>query len=258
MKKQLSLLILLCLFATVDVLAWGKSGHDAVAYIAECNLTPKAKKHIEKYLDGRSIVYYATWMDAVRATETYGATGKWHMFAVDAQNRYQVNPNGDAVSAVEQAAETLKNYREKDDSTVRVAICMLVHFVGDMHCPSHVRYPVYKHYNFTLNGSKYEFHSFWDTYALELSHHWYYMEYQHQLDRHSKAEKKELSDGTPQEWAHDNAVTCEVANVLSWPDMALNKAETSAFLLKTQVLAESQITKAGYRLARILNELFGK
>lgn len=55
--------MLLCYCGTA--FGWGKSGHDAIAYIAECNLTPKAKKNIEKYLDGRSIVYYASWMDGV-------------------------------------------------------------------------------------------------------------------------------------------------------------------------------------------------
>ena len=53
--------MLLCYCGTA--FGWGKSGHDAIAYIAECNLTPKARKNIEKYLDGRSIVYYAAWID---------------------------------------------------------------------------------------------------------------------------------------------------------------------------------------------------
>ena len=53
--------------------AWsfGRVGHDAVAYIAECNLTPTAKATVEKYLDGKSIVYYASWMDNIRLTPEY-------------------------------------------------------------------------------------------------------------------------------------------------------------------------------------------
>ena len=43
--------VLSCWCATA--FGWGKIGHDAIAYIAECNLTPKAKKNIEKYLGGR-------------------------------------------------------------------------------------------------------------------------------------------------------------------------------------------------------------
>ena len=40
---------------------WGRIGHDAVAYIAECNLSPKAQRIAEKYL-GHSIVYFSSWM----------------------------------------------------------------------------------------------------------------------------------------------------------------------------------------------------
>ena len=64
---------LLCLLGTTRALAWGQKGHDVVAYIAECNLTPKAKKTIEKIL-GHSIVYYATWMDEWRAEPGYEHT----------------------------------------------------------------------------------------------------------------------------------------------------------------------------------------
>ena len=43
--------VLCCWCATA--FGWGKIGHDAIADIAECNLTPKAKKNIEKLLGGR-------------------------------------------------------------------------------------------------------------------------------------------------------------------------------------------------------------
>ena len=56
MKKSFLLLAAMLLCCCGTAFGWGKSGHDAIAYIAECNLTPKARKNIEKYLDGRSIV----------------------------------------------------------------------------------------------------------------------------------------------------------------------------------------------------------
>ena len=56
MKKSFLLLAAMLLCYCGTAFGWGKSGHDAIAYIAECNLTPKARKNIEKYLDGRSIV----------------------------------------------------------------------------------------------------------------------------------------------------------------------------------------------------------
>ena len=48
---------LLCLLGTTRAQAWGPKGHDVVAYIAECNLTPEAAEKIDKILGGASMVY---------------------------------------------------------------------------------------------------------------------------------------------------------------------------------------------------------
>ena len=157
--------MLLCYCGTA--FGWGKSGHDAIAYIAECNLTPKAKKNIEKYLDGRSIVYYASWMDVYRHTPAYKVTSGWHGDRVDADGKYVPNAKGDALQCIEEAISRLKDYRSLDDSTVLVSIKYLVHLVGDMHCPVHVKYPWYKNFKFDLNGRPSEFHSFWDLFPAE-------------------------------------------------------------------------------------------
>ena len=41
--------------------AWGRLAHATVAKIAENHLSKKAKKQITTYLDGKSIVYYASY-----------------------------------------------------------------------------------------------------------------------------------------------------------------------------------------------------
>ena len=63
MKKLLLLLLFAGLLNTGSVFGWGREGHETIAKIAERNLTKKAKKRIEKYLGGHSIVYFAKWMD---------------------------------------------------------------------------------------------------------------------------------------------------------------------------------------------------
>ena len=77
MKKTL-LLAFAALCFVQSALAWGKSGHDAVAYIAETHLTKRAKAVIERYL-GHSIVYDASWMDDYRAEPGYEMTNWWHV-----------------------------------------------------------------------------------------------------------------------------------------------------------------------------------
>ena len=62
MKKVLLLAAALLMLQVDTASAWGRTGHDAIAYIAECHLTPRARRVIERYL-GHSIVYDASWMD---------------------------------------------------------------------------------------------------------------------------------------------------------------------------------------------------
>lgn len=256
LHKIITLLSLLSL-SWPAAFGWGKIGHDAVAYIAECNLTPLAKANIEKYLGGRSIVYYSSWMDKVRSTSEYGHTGKAHTFSVDGNGKYEPREGGDAVSMINEQVELLKDREQMTDSAVAVGIKILVHFVGDMHCPAHVKYPDRsQRITFMMAGNKYQFHSFWDGTSLEGNHRWYYTDYQYQLDRCSESERNALSAGTPIDWANENARNCDVIYQWILPRMDLGKAETSALMLKVEELADLQILKGGYRLASILNELF--
>ena len=258
MKSCTGLLLVLFAISGTAAYGWGKTGHDAIAYMAECNLTPKAKKRIERYLNGRSIVYYASWMDQVRTTEAYGATTHWHGNRVDAEGRYLPDEvRGDAVYGIELAKSKLLDLRHGDDSVVRVAICLLVHLVGDMHCPSHIRYPWYESFKFEINGRKCSFHGFWDTEVLEMNHRWGYEDYRYQLDRCPKQEMEALAAGSPRDWLADSARQCREISDWVAADDRLDKARANEFLMKAQQLAETQLLKAGYRLARILNELFG-
>lgn len=255
MKKFIILLTIFSLTLSQQAFGWGRKGHDAIAYIAECNLTKKAKKNIAKYLD-HSIVYYSSWMDDYRNTPEYKQTSEWHMAAVDENLFYTDavrNPKGDAVSELEKAIDKLKNYKQLDDSTVAVNLKYIIHLTGDMHCPAHVFYPDKKiWYKINERGQSYSYHSTWDTGIIETTHKWSYTEYQQQLDRCSKQEKKRIAAGTPREWFHETAVDCQHIY-----DMAPEGSELSTdFMNAAHPLAESQILKAGYRLARILNELF--
>ena len=144
MKKLLILLLCSALFHSGPVFGWGREGHETIAKIAERNLTKRSKKRIEKYLGGHSIVYYAKWMDEYRKTPEYAFTDGWHTAPVDARLHYSdelLNPKrGNAIYGLESAIRILENYREQSDSTVAVNLKYVIHLVGDMHCPAHIKY----------------------------------------------------------------------------------------------------------------------
>lgn len=257
MKRNI--LILLAVIASTNfAFAWSKSGHDAIAYIAECNLTKKAKKNVEKCLGGKSIVYFASWMDEYRKTPEYSNTSDWHMSGVDENLICTEDMPGrkkqNAAIEVENAMKILKDYKNLDDSTVAVNIKYIIHLVGDMHCPVHIYYPgVRMNFNITLIGSVSSYHHVWDGMVNDISHRWSYTEWQRQLDRYPAKEKKLIMAGTPRDWCHENAVYCRKIYDMAVPDGVYD----SDFLNAAHPIAEHQIVYAGYRLAKVLNDLFG-
>ena len=236
---------------------WGKMGHDAIAYIAECNLKPKALKRITEILDGKSIVYYSSWMDEVRATPPYKHTTYWHTGPVNERLEYDDNlltSKGNVIYALELVLDKLADWKTLDDSTLTVSVRQVVHMVGDMHCPVHAKLPdVNGKYNIVFSGQDVSYHTVWDSQIIEHRHKWFYTEWQHQLDRCSKKEKKAIGEGSVRDWFHDTAlVTRQVYDAVP-----RNSKQDKDFLNAMSPVAERQILKAGYRLARILNEIFG-
>lgn len=258
MKKFFMLILLACV--ALDLFGWGRLGHDAIAYIAECNLTPKAKKIISEYLDGKSIVYYSSWMDDVRRTPEYKFSTSWHVAYVDGQGEPCLGKNfpegkykGDALLEILRLTDKLGNYRELSDSTVAVGIKMLVHLVGDMHCPGHVYYPGQcNSFKVRFGGREVSYHSVWDDGFIGSIHKWSYMEYNHQLGNLDRKEAAAIVAGTPVDWERENARNCKVIYDWAAPGAVLG----DDFKLAAWSLADSQIQKAGYRLASVLNAIF--
>ena len=262
MKKLFLLLLFAGLLNAGNAFGWGREGHETIAKIAERNLTKKAKKRIEKHLGGHSIVYFAKWMDEYRHTPEYKFTNSWHTAPVNAELRYEdsmFKEGGNAIYGLEMAIENLKNFRNLTDSAVEVNLKYIIHLVGDMHCPAHIKYTTHNMKYEVMFEDKYHkphkfnIHSVWDNEIITTSRIWSVSEWADELDRSSNAEKQAIVTGTPRDWFHDNAVACEVQFEWAKPDQRLGQD----FLNKAVPLVEQQIRKAGYRLAHVLNELFG-
>ena len=125
--KRFILIILAGLLVCSPAFGWGREGHETIAKIADNNLESSARKVIEKYLGDHSIVYYAKWMDEYRHTPEYGFTTRWHVARVDENLKYFARPQGDAVKAINNAVEILKDYKNQTDSTVAVNLKYIIH-----------------------------------------------------------------------------------------------------------------------------------
>ena len=254
--KRLSLLLLG--IATVQMaFGWGQKGHDVTAYIAECNLAPEAAQAIDRVLDGHSPVYYANWLDNASHTPEYAYTQTWHYANIDAGYTFETmprEPKGDVVKAVTELVEQLKNgglSREKEAEALK----MLIHLVGDLHCPMHAGHksdlggntiPV------TAFGKATNLHSVWDTTLPESAHNWSYTEWQSQIDRVSEDEVMLIESGSPEEWFLETADLC--ASI--YAETPEGSKISYDYVAKFAPVVEQQFLKGGYRLAKLLNEIY--
>ena len=106
------LLSIAVMLGAATAFGWGQKGHDVTAYIAEKHLTPATRSAVDSILDGKSMVYWANWLDNASHTRDYAYTKTWHYKNIDAGERYeeaQANPAGDAVTAIKGQIETLSN-----------------------------------------------------------------------------------------------------------------------------------------------------
>ena len=256
--KKVILAMFLCLVATGNMWAWDNRGHSTIARIAERHLTPRAKANIEKYLDGQSIVYYASWMDYNRHKPPFDVTRDWHVdyWTNDMRTDAEGNPQPPvSVSQVKRIVAEMSDFRALSDSLVTLNIKFLAHLVGDMHCPVHVEFPTHRPMKIKYKNKEYKYHKFWDGYVVGLTRLGYSpLSLAEELDRADEARIKELQAGDPDSWHEETAAFGQAAYKM----VPENKVLDSEYMENAVTMANHLFAAAGYRMAKILNDIFDK
>ena len=262
MKKFSTLLVAMVLLGTSSAMAWNGLGHRTVVEIAKRHLTEKTKANLAKYLP-YDIVNDASWMDRNRLGSPYPFSNDWHSYYYDAKLRH--NPNGkiahgDTMRALDLAERNLSGYTELTDSAVIYNIRMILHFVGDMHCPSHCKLIGGRDGgdNVYLKGKKFNtFHGLYDKmvcliYGKDATH----TQLATLLDTYPKGKIKRICKGDHHEWAKDCMQRTNVIH--KWnPNDGTQQLRDDTVELSKELIA-TQLRYAGYRLAHLLNRYFGK
>lgn len=266
--KHLAMIIVL-IFVTIPSFGWARRVHSAIAYIAEQHLTPKAKKTVDEILDGKSMVYYGSWLDDYRKQMTITYTNDKgevktrtipHKFKVDKEHNVIRQENREAINIICKSIEILEDYKNVDDSTRLAAMQCLIHLVGDIHCPGHVSYgdadkestdKKYDATNVIYGDKKVRMHSIWDSKVVDYTTAGGVYDLAYLADRATKKEIKEIQKGTPYDWGQEivDRTSC-VWTVCEGDKLSF------AYMLQHRELALDQIQRAGLRLAKVMNDLF--
>ena len=254
MRKILSAVLL-----SSCMLSWGWSqkGHDVTAYIAEKHLTPAAAAAVDSLFDGKSMVYWANWLDNASHTPEYAYSSTWHYKNINDGVEYEqmaVNPKGDAITAIQSRIEILKDPNATRDDKV-LALKMLVHIMGDIHQPMHVARATDRGGNnvkVKFFGRDRNLHGVWDSDLVESAHKWSYSEWQDQIDRLSPEEQASVVEGSLDDWAKETlAITRQI-----YKDIPAGYNLSYNDVAKYAPIIETQLERAGLRLAYVLNSIF--
>lgn len=266
---------LLCLQAG----AWSRRNHEAIAYIAEQHLTPKAASTVKELLHGQSLTYYAGWMDDFREVELIhlpeadedGNTEiqRVHYFMVDKNLRPLCTPYKDGIWLITNAIENLYNYKQLSDEQRLDYMKVLAHMVADIHCPGHISYAdkrdrkLGKYRILDQKGREVpKFHKFLDFTVLDWKFPGGMIDLAYVADPLMRpcpteadvAYMQKVQDGSAPVWGMEIAASCKDVFQKIPPEHQLT-AEELQWLAD---LEKDQILRAGYRLAKILNGLFGE
>ena len=256
MKRILIFAIALC--STLTSFGWGQKGHDVVAYIAECNLTPEVYQKVVEKLGNHSLVYYANWLDNASYSDEYRYTKTWHYANVDEGFTYDTmakNEKGDVVTGINLCIEEIKSGK-LTPAQESARLKMLIHLVGDIHCPMHAGHlsdrggneVVVKFFNRDT-----KLHKLWDSELVEAAHKWGYTEWEQQLNRYCTAEQKaKLTKGKAKDWLNEShAIATEIYTI------SPEKSKLSYdYITYYAPVIEKQLLSGGLRLAKILNNLY--
>lgn len=277
------------MMCSVTAHAWGKQGHATIAQVAENHLTPKAKEALYRYLDGIPIaaiasdadVYRGQWTldlgfiptnpEAARVSfvESFDFTTPLNIspysHSVTVDSNFECYPTDNLDGAyinniayyVHTLSKELKDNAENMDPYERYkAIALIVHFVGDMHCPMHIIYlpknTVKGKYKVYWDEKKRTMHKIWDVTIFDKYYDWGFMDLSHLVDTASEKRIEEITEGNIYDYASRSAKDC-------WPAVnAYSEGDTlpASYATDMRPLLFSQLRNGGYRLAAVLNEIF--
>ena len=234
--------------------AWGKTGHRAVAAVADAHLSGLARAHIREIIGVESLDEAATWPDDMKSNPDpfwQKTASPWHYVTVGGFAYDQPPPEGDAVTALNRFRAMLRD-PAASKSERQLALRFIVHLVGDLHQPLHAGKPGDRGANdvkVTWFGRPTNLHAVWDS-ALVDDQQLSFTELAERLKRHT---------------SNDDVIAWWVENPIVWiaestqirdriyPDGSELGYD---YIYQHTPTVNLRLKQAGIRLAAYLNELF--
>jgi S1/P1 Nuclease len=285
--KEILTALTLCMLAPQYAFAWGDEGHKAVALIAEHYLTPDVRNTVAAMLaqdtdplTQHDIASESTWADKYR--NHHRETAQWHFVNIELDNPdikaacfgRPPLPTGTLASNGPPQACVLDKINQFlaelsapniDPEEQLVALKFVLHFVGDMHQPLHCSDNHDRGGNSVkviVDGfphkSRDELHAFWDTQFVNALARSPVVLANQLLEQITPALKTSWEQGSVDDWAME---AFELSKLDAYTDSPLSKDAVqhldSSYAAQAEEDAGLQLSRAGVRLAAVLNKALG-
>lgn len=236
---------------------WGQTGHRTIGMIAEAHLSNRAKKRIEKLLDGQGLAFVSTFGDEIKSDKRYDKYYTWHFVNFPLNGKYEDSekePKGDIVTGIMHCIDVLENDSSSHEDQV-FHLKFLVHLVGDLHQPLHVGRAEDRGGNdikVSWHYKKSNLHRVWDTQMIE-SWNMSYTELGRNRRKLSGVQIDAIKKGSVIDWMYDSRELVKSVYGSTKEDDKLGYA----YSYNNFGTVMEQLQKAGIRLAKVLNEIYG-
>ena len=251
-NSRFFILSLLCLSIHLKTFAWGAEGHKMTATIAFNHLDQRIKDSLQFYLGETTIQQASVWMDEMRSNHMYDEMKPWHYVDFPEGESYTPSKEANIINAINNTIVELKNRRKISKGVVALDLKILIHLLGDLHQPLHTGYAIDKGGN-TIKlfyfDKELNLHKIWDTEII--------------VSQNINSEGCERLIST---CSTDSLEKIKTPNVLQWMNETRshlpevydfqNNTIEQPYLNKNTPLIETQLFKAGIRIASLLTQIF--
>jgi len=256
MNKVFILFFLVVQLSFGNDMEWSKTGHRTIGEIAQNHLSRKAKRAIDKLLNGQGLALVSTFGDDIKSDRSFSKFGPWHYVNYPLGKKYtEVTPSksGDIVSGIQQciAIVTAKNSTQEDKVFY---LKMLVHLVGDLHQPMHAGRLEDKGGNdiqVRWFGKGTNLHRLWDSNMID-GYGMSYMELANNMPKLSKTQIKTIQKGNVLDWVEESHALAEEL----YGSVKVGEKLGYQYSYKYWSVVEQQLQRGGLRLAKVLNDMF--
>ena len=245
--------------------AWGAEGHRLVGQVADLDLSTKTRLAVTGLMGGNpSLASVSTWMDEVRREPEYDYMKSWHFVNIEVCDGTSVPcPGGNCVT--DRITWAIGELKSQDRQRQVLGLKVLVHLVGDIHQPLHAGDNGDQGGNQVTVTNRQcgrtgcELHAYWDNSLVKLVQRGVSAARLAQAIHDATPALSTTDSEDPKAWALESEQLAKTV-AYRYPGFACGQLTPATLDAdydgRAVAVVRSQISKAGKRLARLLNTIF--